>query len=210
MEFKLPSISEIRDSVPGIMTGLGAGMEYGGNNIAAANAREMAARQAAAFRFKQQQYAVNAGQAVAAGQMDAAEQRRQGQLIQSRAQALAAASGAGAVDPSVVHIMGQNAGEIALRANIALYKGEEQARMLRMQAAAEGHSAGLAIEAGENKANAFEMAGRSALFKGAGSLFTKYGFGQPKAGSDTAIGNNDASLQSSASWDTPAWQGSGA
>lgn len=206
-DFTLPSVGSV---LPAILTGLGAGMEYAGNNQAAANSRTFAARQAAAFQFKQQQDTVNAGQAIAAGQMDAAEQKRQGQLIQSRAQALAAASGGGAVDPSVVHIISHNAGEIALRANIALYKGEEQARMLRMQAASEGYNASLAIEAGENKAQAYEMAGRSAIFKGASSLFNKYGYGQPKSGSDAAISNNDAELQSSDSWDSPAWQGAGA
>ena len=206
-DFTLPSVGSV---LPAILTGLGAGMEYAGNNQAAANSRAMAARQAAAFQFKQQQDTVNAGQAIAAGQMGAAEQLRQGRLIQSRAQALAAASGGGAVDPSVVNIIGNNAGEAALRASIALYQGEEKARMLRMQAASEGYNAALSIETGENKAQAYEIAGRSALFKGAGSLFTKYGYGQPKPASDTAIGNNDASLQASDSWDSPAWQGAGA
>ena len=79
-----------------------------------------------------------------------------------------------------------------------------------MQAAAEGYNASLSIEAGENKAQAYEIAGRSALFKGAASLFTKYGFGQPKPGSDATIGNNDAGLMASDSWDSLAWQGQGA
>lgn len=177
-DFTLPSAGAV---LPAILTGLGAGMEYAGNNQAAENSRTMAARQAAAFQFKQQQDTINAGQAVAASQMSAAEQLRQGKLIQSRAQALAAASGGGAVDPTVVNIIGNNAGEIALRASIALYQGEEKARMLRMQAASEGYNAALSIEAGENKAQAYEIAGRSAIFKGASSLFNKYGQGQPKA-----------------------------
>jgi len=192
-DFTLPSVGNV---LPAILTGLGAGMEFAGNNQAAANSRTVAARQAAALQFKQQQELVNAGQAVAAGQMSAAEQRRQGRLIQSRAQALAAASGGGAVDPTVVNIIGNNAGEIALRASIALYQGEEKARMLRMQAAADGYNASMVLEAGENKAQAYEMAGKSAIFKGAGSLFTKYGFGQPKPsavsteqhGTGTAVG----------------------
>jgi hypothetical protein len=206
-DLSLPSVGAM---LPAILTGLGAGTEFAGNETLADNARLQAQRQAAALQFQQRQLTVNAGQAIAAGQYGAAEQQRQGALIQSRAQALAAASGAGAVDPTVVNIIGHNAGEIALRANMALYQGEEQARQLRMAAAAKGYDAQLAMDAGDAKAEAYGMAAKTALFKGAGSMFAKYGFGQPKPANANGPGNNDADLQSSDSWDTPAWQGSGA
>ena len=138
----MPSFGTI---LPMILSGIGTGMEYEGNDQLASNARLSAQRQATALQFQKEQATVNAGQAIAAGQMGAQEQRRQGALINSRAQALAAASGGGALDPTVVRIMANNAGETALRANIALYQGEEQARQLRMQAAARGYDAQMAI-----------------------------------------------------------------
>jgi hypothetical protein len=184
----LPSLGSV---LPMILSGIGTGMEVEGNNRLAENARLSAQRQAAALQFQKEQATINAGQAAAASQMSAQEQRRQGALINSRAQALAAASGGGAVDPTVVRIMANNAGETALRASIALYQGEEQARQLRMVAAARGYDAQTAIAEGEARAEAYGLAAKTAVVKGAGSMFAKYGFGQPKpakAGGDTGSG----------------------
>lgn len=177
-DLSLPSVGAI---LPAILTGLGTGMEYSGNQDLASNARLAGARQAAALQFQAQQATVNAGQAVAASQQTSADIARQGALIQSRAQALAAASGGGAVDPTVVTLMSRNAGEIALRRNIALYQGEEQARTLMETAKARNYDASLAVDGGNTKAQAYENAATTSLLKGAGSMFAKYGFGQPKA-----------------------------
>lgn len=167
--------------IPAIATGLGAGLEYGGNQSAAAAARVAAQRHAVAQQFQAEQLRVNAGQQVAAAQHDAAEQGRQATLLASRAQALAAASGGGALDPGVVKIISNIAGEGQHRAAVALYQGEERARAMRMSASAADYNASLAISDGELKADAFERAGTAALFKGAGSLFSKYGSGGFKA-----------------------------
>lgn len=183
------SLPSLGAALPMILTGIGTGMEYMGNEQLAENARLSAQRQAAALQFQKEQHTINAGQAIAASQMSAEQQRKQGALINSRAQALAAASGGGAVDPTVVRIMANNAGETALRANIALYQGEEQARQLRMAAAARGYDAQMAIAEGDAKADAYESAATTSLFKGAGSMFAKYGFGQPKP---AAAGGNSS------------------
>lgn len=139
----------------------------------AANERIKASRGKAATEFAAQQYAVNAGQAIAASQRDAVEERRTSTLLESRARAVAAASGAGAHDPSVANIVGRIRGEGAYRAATMLYAGEDKARVLRLQAAAKRYE-GLTIEeagalnaeehlaAGEAKATSEEAKGIAA------------------------------------------------
>lgn len=169
--------------LPAMLSGLGTGLEYRGNQDAADAAIVAGQRQANAYRFRAAQTIVNAGQAVAAGQMDAAEQARQGALIQSRALALAAASGGGATDPTVVNVIKNIAGEASYRSSVALYGGEEKARQLRMSAAADNYGAGLAEADASMKSDAYRRAATSALLKGAGGLFMKYGaMDQPKPG----------------------------
>lgn len=57
----------------------------------------------------------------AAGQRDAMAKRREGQLLNSRVQSLAAASGAGADSPTIVRLMAGTASEAELNAGTAMY-----------------------------------------------------------------------------------------
>lgn len=70
----------------------------------------------------------NAGQERAISQLDASTQRRSARYAQSRAQAVAAASGAGASDPTVVDVISNIEGEGEFQALSSLYTGEERAR----------------------------------------------------------------------------------
>jgi hypothetical protein len=72
----------------------------------------------------------------AKAQRQAFDQRRQADLMSSRAQAVSAASGAGAgADaPSIVKIMSDIAGQGELNAQTAMWNGEEQARGLELGA----------------------------------------------------------------------------
>jgi hypothetical protein len=90
------------------------------------------ARQAADYRA--QQLRINAGQAQAGAQRQAFDVDRQTQFITSRALAVAAASGGGASDPTVVNLIARDAGEGAYRKQIALYQGNDQARLLDSEA----------------------------------------------------------------------------
>jgi hypothetical protein len=69
-----------------------------------------------------------AGQERAVSQLDAITQRRSARYAQSRAQAVAAASGAGASDPTVVDVISGIAGEGEFQALTSLYTGEDRAR----------------------------------------------------------------------------------
>lgn len=113
-----------------------------------------------------------AGIVVAASQRHAIEERRQADLAASRALAVAAASGGGVSDPTIVQTLSNIRGEGALRASIALYEGEERARQIRIQGA------------GAQDFNVDPMAGYNAaaagkIGKGALSLYARYGKGGP-------------------------------
>ena len=91
--------------------------------------------EAKALRSEARQLDAKAGLERASSQRAAIEERRQAGLASSRTLALAAASGAGASDPTVINMMADLAGEGEYRALTALYQGEEEARGLESQAA---------------------------------------------------------------------------
>lgn len=165
-----------------------------GANKAASAARLAAERTAAAKRFEAKQLLINAGQEQAAGQRAGFEQERQAQLIQSRQIALAAASGAGASDPTIMKLIARTEKEGSYRAAVAIYGGEEKARQLRMAAAGRQYEADAAITAGAQTAQAYQIAGVGSLLRGGASLFAKYGMGGPKGSGDSAaLGGPDTS-----------------
>lgn len=136
--------------------------------------RLVAERQAEAFE-------IEAGQKRAIGQRNAAELRRQGRLVLSRGQAVAAASGAGALDPTVIGLLGDVDREVEIRALNAMFEGEEAGRGLEFGAAleragGEGQLFASRAEAQASRAratNSFLAAGGTIL-SGGSSLFLKY------------------------------------
>lgn len=148
--------------------------------------REAALRRQQQLEFEAKQLEINAGQERAAGQRVALDRDREARLVQSRALAVAGASGGGVSDPTIVNLIGKIAGEGAYRRGLAIYESEERARTLRLNAAARRYEGTLASEEGEVKASAYATTGLGALFKGAPgivkngmSLFDKYGGGGP-------------------------------
>jgi hypothetical protein len=109
-----------------------------------------------------------AGQDRASSQRAAAEQRRSARYVQSRVQALAAASGAGATDPSVVDLIGDIGGEGEYGALSALYEGESAARGAEF-------GAKVARKQGSAIATSSYLKAGSTLLAGAGSWYDKYG-----------------------------------
>jgi hypothetical protein len=104
----------------------------------------------------------------ASAQRTSIEQRRQARLLQSRALAVASASGGGASDPTVVNILARLSGEGEYRALTALYEGEEEARSKEMQARARRQ------EAKNVKKAALFSAGSKILETGS-TLYNRYG-----------------------------------
>lgn len=147
-----------------------------GYGDAARAAKTSGQRERVAKEFEAEQLDEQAGQAIAVSQRAALEQQRQGRLMASRALAVAAASGGGASDPTVVNLIAGADGEAAYRSAVALYEGEDRARKLRISAAASRYEGAVAEEAGNQRASAFKtMRAASGL-----TLLAKYGQDGPK------------------------------
>lgn len=150
------------------------------STIFSANAaRQEGKQRQQAANYEAAQLEQNAGQQQAAAQREAAEERKRAQLAQSRALALAAASGAGASDPTVVDIIGDLAQEGSYRSMMQLYQGEDNARLLRQQAATKRYGGEIARQAGKTNAIA-------SILKGGSSLMSKY---SPGGGAGGAYGS---------------------
>lgn len=149
------------------------------------DAKKIAAKKRQLAEFDAEQLEGQAGQELAASQRVALTEERQSKLVQSRALALAAASGGSASDPTVLRIVSGIASEGAYRQNLALYQGEEKARQMRLTARAERIT-------GEIQAGSSASQGRSILTQTAGSilgqgasLYARYGYDSPATRSVT-------------------------
>lgn len=183
--------------MPVAMQTIGMLTSFAGQSQSAAAARVSAQRALVAAQFEADQLNQNAGQAIAVSQQAAKEQLRQANLVRSRAIAVAAASGAGVSDDTIMRLISRNAGEGAYRAGVALYQGEEKARQLRMAASTRLLEGAYNAESLDAKANAYDTSAIGGLISGGGSLFAKYGMGGPKATSSAGAykaGNGDSSI----------------
>ena len=128
-----------------------------------------------------QQLEQQAGQERAASQRAAAQERRRLRRAQSRLQAVAGASGAGALDPTVLDLEGDLAAEGEFRALSRLFEGESEARNLEYGATLERHGGQVDSFIFGERARQARRARTGALVSGAGrilggvSLLEKYG-----------------------------------
>lgn len=132
---------------------LSAGGSIIGSNSEAANMRSQA-----------DQLDVQAGTERASSQRQAIEERRQAKLVNSRVQALAAAGGGGADDPSIVNNMAGIEGQGVYRSAVALYQGNEAAIGDENQATALRSGAKAVKTAGLLKAGGTILSAGSSLF----------------------------------------------
>lgn len=145
-----------------------------------------------------------AGQDRAVAQLEAGNRRRSARYAQSRALALAAASGAGASDPSVVNIISGLEGEGEFGALAAMYEGETSARGLEYAGKTQRSE-------GKAARNASYLKAGTTLLSGGSAWADKYGgggFDNPgRGGSYASFGapamqdfNLDTSLVRSPRW----------
>lgn len=185
-------------TIAGGMAIAGTLMQFKGQKDAAKAAKRMGARENEARQKEAIQLEFQAGQSIAASQRKMLEERRQAQLVQSRAQAVAAASGGGSSDPTVVGIISKIAGEGAYRESVALFDGYDRARLLRESAKAKRLEGEIAAEGGNYRAKAYETMATASLLKGGASigesLYSRYGKGGPKGDEgllDAGISDSD-------------------
>jgi hypothetical protein len=131
--------------------------------------------------FEAKQLEQNAGQTIAASQRDAMEVQRQVDLVESRARAVAAASGGSLSDPSIIDNVTRISNMGAYQKAVALYQGEDKARSMRLAAATKRYEGRMAEELGEQtgsayekSANAAELAGWAGAASQGASMFAAY------------------------------------
>lgn len=101
----------------------------------------------------------NAKQTEAAGQQAALEKRRQYDILQSRALAIAGASGAGALDPDVLNIIGGLNAEGERAFGTELYNARSNAGAMESQAAATRYQGQQSETAGYTRGAATALSG---------------------------------------------------
>lgn len=102
----------------------------------------------------------------AASQRDAIERGKQADLVLSRQQAVAASSGAGATDPTVLQIMGNTAQTGAYQSAAAIYEGTAAAQSLDEKAAIDRYTA-------EEKRRAAPTLAAATMLSGISNFSTK-------------------------------------
>lgn len=153
-------------------------------------ARIKAEQQRVLLQFEAEEAEKQAGQVLAVSQQQAREEQRQGRYVASRALAVAAASGGGVSDPTIVNLIAKGKGEATYKANVALYQGEAKARQLRLQALGGNLSGSLAMENGLRTDEQYNIAGAGAALKGGASLYARYGMNGPGRGDAATINPN--------------------
>lgn len=130
--------------------------------------------------YRAQQMEQNAGQAQAASQKEAAEERRKAALLASRGLAVAGASGGGVSDPTVLGLIADIEGEGAFRSAMQIYQGEDRAREFKqgaLSARAEGDAAYASAKA---KSRALKTSAFANAAMNVGGMYMKYGGGGVK------------------------------
>lgn len=149
----------------------GLALQAGGGIASENAARKAASARKAAAEFEAQQLEQNAGQVMSAAQRQAFETGRTGEYTKSRALAVAAASGGGASDPTVINTIANLASETAYRKSIDLYQGEERARQLNLSAAASRYSGQIGSDVILDQGRAAETQAISGIVSGATKMY---------------------------------------
>lgn len=110
------------------MAAIGAIAGLVGSGIQAIGAIQQGKAQQAALDFEAKQREQKAMEERAAAQRSMLEKRDEGKKVMSRQVALAASSGGGVVNPSILDIYGETAQEAEYNAEIEKYGGESRAR----------------------------------------------------------------------------------
>lgn len=184
--------------IPYVLSGVGTIMQYSAQKAAGKAAQQQAAMQAEQIRQQSEMEAraneVRAGEERSTAQRLASEARRVARIKQSRALAVAAASGAGTVDPTIINIIGGLGEEGRYNADSELFKGEDSAKYREWLAQAGRVSgrnqANMALYGGAVAKKSYDSAAMSTLVQGGASMYSIYNKG--KVGADTPVPEKSA------------------
>jgi hypothetical protein len=132
-------------------------------------------------QFRARLFTQQAGLAIASSQRTAHEERRRAKLVESRALAVAAASGTDASSSGVMNLIANIAGEGAYRSAVALYEGEERAKQLRIEGVMASWSGDTAAFAGRSRQAAHKLEAAGTIMSTMGSMYTKYARNTPNS-----------------------------
>lgn len=171
----------------GWMQGAGALLQVLGGIQSAKAATQYGKAQQAAAELQAWHAEEQAETVVAVSQRQAEEQLRQGRMQASRMLALAAASGGGMSDPTIVRLIAGAETEASYRASVALYEGESKARQLKLDAAIGRVSGANAALEGATVGTGRILATAGAAVRGGMSLYEKYGRKGPSGSGDSNL-----------------------
>lgn len=143
--------------------GIGMAMQGAGTLLTASEQRAAGKAQRKAKYFEATQIEQVAGQTQAASHLAAQEEMRKSQILQSRALAIAGASGAGASDANVMKIISDLGAEGELASRTVRANANEEARKMRIQAA-------IARYEGDQAKRAGNISGLTTLLSSASSM----------------------------------------
>jgi hypothetical protein len=169
---------------------LGSTFLTAGSQLAAGSAnRLIGKRRKDIGEFEAQQLELEAAQSRGVGMRTAQDETLKTELVNSAALARAAASGAGASDPTVLNIISRTAGVGAYRSSLAMYEGEAQARMDLMRAETARAEGDISEQEAENADTLSKFGAASTLLSGAAKISTMYDkyWAGPKRGIDSGI-----------------------
>lgn len=167
--------------VAAIGNGASIGLDFSSKKAEGQAAILKGKRSQVASEFEAKQLEQNAGQAIAASQRNAEDVRRQARMISSRALALAASSGGGASDPTVINLIAKTQAEGAYRRAVALYQGQEKARLLNLQAMTRRVEGEQAMQDAQYAKKASDFSAFASLAKGGASLYSRFALDRPTA-----------------------------
>jgi hypothetical protein len=136
--------------------------------------------QKAQYEYQAKVAEQKADEARAASQRDAISKRREGDIIQSRMRSVAAAQG-GLSDPSVIDAFGDVESEVSFAREQDIYAGEQQGRGYEDAAAMARFNA-------KNAVKAAKIGAAGELFKGATSMYDRFGASQQRKGGGLSYG----------------------
>jgi hypothetical protein len=149
-------------------------------SIIEGNAQLRAGRAAAAeAEIEARQLDAAGREELAAGQREGFELDRETTMLQSKQRSLAAASGAGAADASVLDAMDDVKREGGYRRDLGLYGANQRSRGLRAQAGATRRSGQAALEGSRYAAAGTILGGVGRAVGNWASFKAAYGNGQP-------------------------------
>lgn len=157
--------------LPAVALAFGSGLKAQGTLGMGKAAVEAASRKQQAADFEAAQLRINAGQAIAASQREAYFKGLEGKRLMSAIQARA---GAGGSDPTVLNIMAGAMIQASYNKDMALYGGQDKARLLEMQARGKQYDAALGMQDAKAAKRSYTLAAAGTMAEGGASLFKKY------------------------------------